>query len=217
MLALDHIVLTGKNVEESSTKYGRRFAIKAIKGGEHEEWGTYNYLAYFSNDSYIEWLGIQDSQIANNSNNPLIQHLVYALENDVFGPFQFALRTNEMDNYINHFKEKNIPFHGPFLGQRERPDGTILTWRMLFPVYDYTKEMLPFLIEWGPNASPNGPSAKSLSNPQAIMNLHYGGVDKEQFKHIYQLKPKRLIKNQFSLQNSKITFNGEQILKFDLV
>ncbi|SES96840.1 Glyoxalase-like domain-containing protein [Oceanobacillus limi] len=217
MLALDHIVLAGENIEESSTKYGRKFAIKAIKGGEHEEWGTYNYLAYFSNESYIEWLGIQDYEKANTSNNPLIQHLVHNLDKQIVGPFQFALRTNEMDHYIDHFNAKNIPFKGPFFGQRERPDGTNLTWRMLFPSYDYTREMLPFLIEWGSSIGSKGPSVDSLSNPQAIMKINYGGIDREKFEHIYQLKPKRLLKKQFALQNSTIIFNEKNNFTFDLV
>ncbi|MUK89738.1 hypothetical protein GMD78_15315 [Ornithinibacillus sp. L9] len=214
MLALDHIVLAGKNIEEDSTNYGRKFAIKAIKGGEHDEWGTYNYLAYFSNESYLEWLGIQDIEKAKNSANPLIQHLVYEIDNHVLAPFQFALRTNNMDHYVEHFKDNNIPYHGPFFGQRKRPDGSNLTWRMLFPAYDHTKEMLPFLIEWGSDSG--GPSIKSLSNPQAILNIYFGGIDKERFEQIYQLKPKRLLKNQFTLQNAKILFSDERKLSFDL-
>jgi hypothetical protein len=215
MLALDHIVIAGKNAEEDSISYNKRMAIKAIKGGEHDNWGTYNYLAYFSNESYIEWLGIQDDEKARNSTNPLIKHLVYMLDHNKTGPFQIALRTDQMDDYISHFKENNIPFEGPFPGKRQRPDGSMLSWRMLFPKYDLDGAMLPFLIEW--SSPEGGPSINSLANPQAITKISYGGIDKAAFMHIYHLKNKRSLTNQFSLQNTKITFNKEGRLSFDLI
>lgn len=216
MLALDHIVFAGKNAKEASHVYGSQFSIKAIKGGEHSHWGTYNYLAYFSNNSYIEWLGVQDDTIARQTSNPLIQHLVYQLDHHLSGPFQIALRTNKMNEYVKHFKKNNIPFSGPFQGHRKRPDGTELRWKMLFPTYDYSKEMLPFLIEWDEPYKANGPNITNLSNPQAISEIKYGGTDKETFKKIYQLKPNRLLKNQIILQNTKVYFNKEDSLKFNL-
>lgn len=215
VLALDHIVITGKNAEEASENYHKRMAIKAIKGGEHENWGTYNYLAYFSNESYIEWLGIQDYDKASESDNPLIKHLVYRLDQNKPGPFQFALRTNQMDEYWKHFQANNIPFDGPFSGERLRPDGTLLTWRMLFPKYHVEDEMLPFLIEWG-NSS-NAPTTQGLTNPQAIMNIHYSGVNKATFMDIYQLKNRKSLSNQFLLRNSKISFKESGDLSFELV
>ncbi|MGY0693662.1 VOC family protein [Virgibacillus sp. FSP13] len=215
MLALDHIVIAGNNAERASAQYGNKFTIKAVKGGEHEEWGTYNYLSYFSNDSYLEWLGVSDKTKAESAVNPLIKHLVYVIENDMAGPFQFALRTNQMDDYITHFKAHNIPYKGPFAGQRERPDGTVLKWRMLFPEYNHTKELLPFLIEWE-NPKDAYPDT-SLLNIQTITKINLSGIDKDTFAHIYQLKPKKLVKNQLTLQNSKILFKENGKLEFSLV
>ncbi|MDY0395356.1 VOC family protein [Virgibacillus halophilus] len=140
MLALDHIVISGKNAESASSNYGRKFSIKAIKGGDHANWGTYNYLAYFSNESYIEWLGVNDPEKMKTADNPLIQHLSKILEEtEQPTAFQFALRTTEMNEYIRHFQEKDIRFYGPVPGQRQRPDGSTLKWRMLFPLFDYQK------------------------------------------------------------------------------
>jgi Glyoxalase-like domain len=213
MLALDHIVIAGRNAEEDSVAYNRQFAIKAVKGGEHGNWGTYNYLAYFSNEAYMEWLGIRDYDKAKTSDNPLIQHLVYMVDNEQHGPFQFALRTNQMDDYIQHFNDNQIPYAGPFYGERKKPDGTMLSWRMLFPSYDIEQTMLPFLIEWNGSA----PTVNSLANQQAIMKIHYSGVDKATFSTIYQLKNRRSFTNQFTLQNTKIVFQENGPLSFQLV
>lgn len=203
MLALDHIVISGKNAELASSNYGRRFSIKAVKGGDHANWGTYNYLAYFSNDSYIEWLGVNDPKKMETADNPLVQHLSNVME-ETNQPtaFQFALRTTEMDAYIRHFQESDIPFYGPVPGLRQRPDGTTLKWRMLFPLFDYEKELLPFLIEW---ETPN--MISGLSNPQAITKIELSGLSKERFAHIYRMKPRKIQKNFLHLQNTKIHFN----------
>lgn len=214
LLALDHIVIAGKNAEDDSLSYNKRFAVKAVKGGEHANWGTYNYLAYFSNQAYIEWLGIQNYEIAKKSDNPLIKHLVYMLDQNKTGPFQFALRTDQMDDYIEHFKNNHISFDGPYAGERRKPDGTLISWRMLFPQYDIENEMLPFLIEW--NNPPGGPFVQSLANPQLISKLNFGGVDKATFMKIYQLKTKKILSNHFTLQNTKLAFQEGTSLSFDL-
>ena len=215
MLALDHIVFAGMDAERASARYGNQFAIKAVKGGQHDHWGTYNYLAYFSNNSYLEWLGVYNEDKIKEADNPLIQHLDHFLEQGGRGPFQFALRTNQMDKYLAHFEKNNIPYQGPFPGKREKPDGTMLKWRMLFPAYDVKKEMLPFLIEW--DRDDDKQMVTSLLNPQAITKISYGGTNRARFRQIYQLKAKSLYKNHFPLTNSKITFTDQTMLSFDLV
>src|SRR5690625_1084009 len=123
MLALDHIVFAGENIEKESAIYSEKYALKTIRGGEHMNWGTYNYLAHFSDNCYIEWLGIYDEVKAQQSDNPLIKHLVYALAQNTLGQYQFALRTNKLVEYVNHFKKIDIPFIGPVQGKRIKPDG----------------------------------------------------------------------------------------------
>ena len=214
MLELDHIVIATPDMDESISQYGNKFAIKAIKGGEHEAWGTYNYLSFFSNNGYLEFLGIDDLEKAKDAENPLIQHLVYVLERNNYGAFQFALRTKQLDQYVTHFEKNNIAYHGPYDAQREKPDGTILKWRMLFPEYNYENGVLPFLIEW---EDPKVVfSEANLANAQNITKIKFGGITKEDFAHIYQLKPKKLNKNLLHLLNSKILFDDDKKLRFDL-
>lgn len=214
MLALDHIVINSTNTNDIITRSGKKMAIKAVKGGEHDDWGTFNYLSHFSNNSYLELLGVNDLDKAVQSTNPLIQHLLYMQRNEINGPFQFALRTKQLDSYVTHFQKQGIPFKGPFPAQREKPDGTILRWRMLFPVYDYTTETMPFLIEWEDQKAAFAET--NLANTQSITRVYYGSLDKPSFARIYQLKPKKLNKNQISLSNSNIYFAGDGQISFEL-
>lgn len=205
MLYLDHIIWTGDNIEKVSNQYGKDFAVKSVKGGEHEDWGTFNYLTHMSNNCYLEWLGIRDMKRAEMQEMPLIQHLTYALNNGIHGPFQFALRTNKINAYIDHFKQNDIPFTGPFVGERRKPNGQLLSWRMVFPHGDYKNgEVIPFLIEW------DQPEHKrvdvSLINHQAITDIYLSGVTKDRFSHIFHLPNKKLGGNKIKLPNTRIHF-----------
>src|SRR5690625_6326622 len=148
MLSLDHIVIASSDLEKASKKYEETFDIKTVKGGEHESWGTYNYLAYFSNDSYIEWLGSSKTAIARNSDNPLIQHLVYLLGRGLQEPYQLALQTCNLDGFVEHFQSEKLPFIGPVPGIRNRPDGKMMTWWRLFPTYNVNMGTLRCVSEW---------------------------------------------------------------------
>lgn len=215
MLELDHIVFAGKDIVEASAAYGDKFKVVAIKGGEHEEWGTYNYLAYLLNDCYVEWLGVRDFERVKRSDLPLIQHLAYLLERDIQGPYQLALRTNQLDNYVEHFTKNNISYTGPFSSERIEPDGTKLTWRMLFPTYDYTREILPFLIEWDQPLEER--VDQTLVNSKTITQVDFGGTGEERFKEVYDLSNKKRLMNRSLLKNTKLNFTNSGFITFNIV
>lgn len=212
MLSLDHIVFAGNDLQAVTKNYGN-ISLKSVKGGIHENWGTYNYLAYFANNCYIEWLGILDIEKAETSANPLINHLIHVLEKNIDGPFQFALRTTKLDAYVEHFQENNIPFIGPVDGERQKPDGSTLKWRMLFPTYNYEVETLPFLIEWSESESKRFDI--SLINSQAISELIVGNLSKERYKEIYQLRT-RAISRPVRLRNTVIKFTADGTLSMNV-
>lgn len=207
MLMLDHLVFAGNDIEEMSGAYGTKYNLKAVFGGNHDAWGTYNYLAYFSNNSYIEWLGINNEELANKSDSPLIKHLTYHLNNNQAGLFQFALKTKKLDHYVTHFEENHIPYTGPYQGSRKLTNGKTITWRMLFPTYDYKKETLPFLIEWDQPESER--VTVSLVNSSAITEVKYGGTSLENFLHIYDLPFKRRLRNSVRLRNTTLVFKDD--------
>lgn len=182
MLALDHIILAAIDPKQAANDFAKKHGVTVLEGGKHENWGTYNYLAYFSNDCYLEWLGIFDQNIAAQSDNPLIMQLARALHKDAEGPLQFALRTDEMDDYLDHFDETAIPYTGPIAGNRNRPDGSLLEWRMLFP--ENKKARYPFLIEWG--KVKNVPRDSTLINEQQIDSLYPVITNSNAFENIFQ-------------------------------
>src|SRR5699024_1612107 len=113
------------------------------------------------------------------------------------------------------FKENDIPFTGPFNAERTQIDGTKLTWRMLFPTYDYKEEMLPFLIEWDKPLDER--VDQTLVNSKTITKVDYGGTNLERFKHIYNVSTKKRLMNRSLLKNTKLNFTNSGILTFDIV
>ncbi|MCP3029760.1 VOC family protein [Halobacillus sp. A1] len=189
MLAFDHIVVASENPLDDRRQLTEKYNLTGVPGGHHENWGTFNELSYFSNRNYIEWLGLQHPDTASQSDNPLIQQFKQTFDQGNMGPFQFALRTTDMDGYISYFRSQNIAYTGPFPGERMRPDGSVLKWRMLFPKGPAGLPPLPFLIEW---EGVNEPSQASDINAEKFQSLSIGTEEIERYKevlvHTFQLK-----------------------------
>ncbi|KGP71065.1 VOC family protein [Pontibacillus yanchengensis] len=222
MLAFDHLVVLSSSPEKAQHDFSSKHGVRGLKGGHHESWGTYNHLAFFDNQAYIEWIGIENHERAEASDNPLIKHVSYSNQQEIEGTIQFALRTNEMDEVIRYFDKEEIAYEGPFEGSRTKPNGTTLSWRMLFPSFDASKEVLPFLIEW--DGPPNAPDDDSLINATPFSKIHVGVKDLEkatlQWQHIYQLESPTYKKDnsenpytQWNLENGTLILSPNTTLK----
>ncbi|WP_052360567.1 VOC family protein [Oceanobacillus manasiensis] len=207
MLAIDHIVITAHDPKKAAEEFGKKYDVIVVKGGEHEKWGTHNYLAYFTNNCYIEWIGLFDKQLAFQSNNPLIKQVVKSLGDGVEKPIQYALRTEEMAKFEEQFKQERIAYHGPVSAGRSRPDGTTLSWKMLFPE---PSTRLPFLIEW---ASANKPADPKLINQKKLSLLEIPAHHQADVENVLHLS---ISNNLYLAVNGKIQFTSKKTIDFFL-
>lgn len=158
-IQLDHLVHAVNRPEAVREAFRAEFGLHSVKGGSHPQWGTYNALAYFGL-SYLEWIGVRDEATARTTAfSSYIANRLAIGE----GVTQMALRTGQMDDFVRNWRARGLPFDGPFEASRQRPDGVVLRWRMLFPKQpenaclqddlmnceDANQMLLPFLIEWG--------------------------------------------------------------------
>ncbi|WP_054970778.1 VOC family protein [Alicyclobacillus ferrooxydans] len=143
--AVDHVLHAVNDPYDVRRGFEDRFSLHGTAGGKHPDWGTYNELAYFDL-SYIEWIGIQNFILAARSRfGREVMRSLSVRE----GVGQFALRTHEMDAIVADWARRGLPFWGPAHGERIRPDGTVIRWRLLFPGHTGSDDYaLPFLIEW---------------------------------------------------------------------
>ncbi|SER13729.1 VOC family protein [Piscibacillus halophilus] len=204
MLAFDHLVIFSNDPKRHQEIFSSSHKQVGVSGGQHDNWGTYNHLAFYKNNAYIEWLGIEKDEKAKSSENPLIQHAYFAKKKDQEGPIQFALRVKDIESYQQHFDEHDIAYYGPFPGSRTRPDGSVLEWKMLFPKYHFDSEPLPFLIEW--NGEGNRPLDDADLNPsdfnRVIIYSEQPDVFSERLKTIYQLDDSENM--EWELENGKL-------------
>ena len=145
-LALDHLVHFIKADPSEAAARWRNEGYKAVLGGSHENWGTYNSLLYIG-QSYLAFLSIEKNHIAADAENPLINQLTDELPlGDGLG--QLCFRTSNIEDLRIELKKKGFETLPIFKGSRKRQDGSMLSWKMLFfkenPDYKY-----PFFIDWG--------------------------------------------------------------------
>lgn len=145
-LSFDHLVHFVHRPPAEAARLFREAGFHAVTGGRHTHWGTWNSLSYFGL-SYVEFLAVEDAAVAGRSDNPLIAQLVAEHELGE-GLGQIALRTSEMDRWVERFRSLGLKLTGPVDGSRTRDDGKTLRWRMLFAEDPQTARKLPFLIEW---------------------------------------------------------------------
>ncbi|KON88432.1 hypothetical protein AF332_17525 [Sporosarcina globispora] len=145
-LLLDHLVHFIKGNPAEAVAKWRNFGYKAVFGGKHENWGTYNSLLYIGH-SYLEFLSIEKKHIAADAENPLIKQLTEELPLGE-GIGQICFRTSNIEELQVELVRKGFETLPIFEGSRMRQDGSILSWKMLFfkenPGYKY-----PFFIDWG--------------------------------------------------------------------
>lgn len=146
--AFDHLVFFSHHPKEAIQPLKQK-GIHAVMGGRHDTWGTYNTLTYFDL-SYIEFLGIENLEIAKtHEENRLVTRIVkmLAVENQE-GPATIAIRTNQIDELAEKFKQEGLKVYGPLPGQRVRGDGEVIRWQLLFAEDSSSKLGLPFFIQW---------------------------------------------------------------------
>ncbi|HWL24001.1 MAG TPA: VOC family protein [Ureibacillus sp.] len=148
MYKLDHIVHFVDHPEVLVDRMSDE-GVRTVLGGKHEMWGTYNSLSYFENLSYIEYIGIFDEELFNKSAKvPYTLHESYEKNNRRNGFTRIALRTNTINEDAKRLKEAGLFVDGPKSFSRKRPDGTIVSWKLLHFGLEGNELEFPFLIEW---------------------------------------------------------------------
>ncbi|MGM9924539.1 MAG: VOC family protein [Bacillus sp. (in: firmicutes)] len=122
--------------------------LHAVEGGRHENLGTHNALSYFDL-SYIELIGIFDQQLIE-----MPAEEKYSLKETIRrnkhtnGLRRIALRSTNLEADAERFRKLGLEVYGPSPLSRRRPDGSLLSWKLLFAGMPDDALELPFFIEW---------------------------------------------------------------------
>lgn len=141
----DHVVIAVRDLGEAMRRY-RILGFDVSPGGRHTGLGTYNAIIRFGLD-YIELISIYDEAEAVSS-GPAGKVLVDFLRRHESGLLGYALATTDIEQDAERFQRVDLVAFGPFAMQRMRPDGHLLSWRLLVPSGVPWRRPWPFLILW---------------------------------------------------------------------
>ncbi|MDQ0272488.1 VOC family protein [Cytobacillus purgationiresistens] len=143
----DHLVHFVKDPLQTM-KVLKDIGLHAVEGGRHESYGTYNSLSYFDL-SYIEIIGVFNQELVEEAAGieySLRESFVH--NNYSEGLTRVAIRTEDIEADAKRFRDLGLEVNGPLPLSRKRPDGKLITWRLLYiGSKDHDLEM-PFFIQW---------------------------------------------------------------------
>ncbi|MEK4423890.1 VOC family protein [Solibacillus sp. FSL K6-1523] len=149
-LQFDHFVHLTADPKKAIETF-QAIGLHAVEGGKHENLGTYNALSYFGL-SYVELIGIFDEALVKTAANIKYSLRDTFIENQLQqGPQRIALRSNNLTALAEHFRSLGLEVNGPSDFSRTRPDGTLVTWKLLFAGKPSDSITLPFFIQWDEN------------------------------------------------------------------
>jgi catechol 2,3-dioxygenase-like lactoylglutathione lyase family enzyme len=141
----DHTVIAVRDLDAAIERY-RALGFEVNPGGRHTGLGTYNAIIRFGLD-YIELISVYDANEAATRGSQGDALLDY-LKKREGGLVGYALATTNIEQDAERFRTTNLAALGPFPMQRMRPDGHLLSWRLLVPEGVSWCRPWPFLIQW---------------------------------------------------------------------
>ena len=141
-LGLDNVALACTDPDETAAALESRLGLAATGGGLHPDHGTRNRLIWLG-DAYLELIGVVDPELA--SRSWLGRPVLAALASDGAGGLvTWAVAVDDLDVALR-WAPPDSGLVGPVAGERRRPDGRVVRWRVAHPEAPSTTA--PILIE----------------------------------------------------------------------
>lgn len=159
-LALDHVIYGTLDLTAAAHVFEARHGLASYEGGRHRGLGTGNRIVPLG-DAYVELMGVVDAEEARVS--PLATWLRAQTEAGD-RPVAWCVRTDDLDAVAERLGLT------PVAMQRERPDGSALSWRLAGLERAMGDGAVPFFIQWD---APEGdlPGRVPAAHPSAAVRL----------------------------------------------
>jgi hypothetical protein len=137
---IDHLVLAVGDPDRTAEELEETLGLRASGGGRHDRLGTFNRLVWLG-DSYLELIGVFDPALAAESwiGRPVVASLEAG-----GGLATWAVAIDDLDSQLRWTAGDGV-LSGPLDGERRRPDGRLVRWRLAQPAV--LSPTSPFLIE----------------------------------------------------------------------
>lgn len=147
---LDHLVFAVANLDDGIAQLEAATGVRAQFGGAHPGQGSHNALLALGPRVYLEIVAPDPAQA-----NPRSLASLGLSETRSSRMVGWALEAPDLDGLIAEAGAKGFPMAGPTSGERQRPDGYLLSWRIATLADQRIGDGLaPFFIDWGATEHP---------------------------------------------------------------
>lgn len=146
-MKLDHVVYFTKRTPLEIVEEQRKIGWHTVVGGSHEKWGTSNALMYVRN-AYVEWLSLENEQVANASENPLVKLYLHDIKQHE-GWGTICCSVDQIEQFNQYLMNKGYQTSGVLHAERKTLQGDLRKWKMIFIEQEPSNALpYPFFIEW---------------------------------------------------------------------
>lgn len=144
LIGIDHFIVATTDPDRAAEKLERTVGVHAGAGGRHEAHGTFNRLAWLG-DSYIELMGVFDAALA--ARSWFGSHALSVTRRAESGALGVVLASDDLRSDMALLRGVGSILGEPEEGQRVRPDGRVVRWRLAHAPAPDPELGLTFLIE----------------------------------------------------------------------
>lgn len=146
---VDHLVYAVADLEAGRDEIERLLGVRPILGGRHPQYGTHNALLSLGPAIYLEI-------IAPDPELDVPERGVLFGADGVREPrlVTWALRSEAIDESAAAASSAEVGLGPIESGSREKPDGTVISWKLSDPYAMPLDGAVPFLISWGDTPHP---------------------------------------------------------------
>lgn len=127
LVGIDHVIVAVADPDRAAAELESVLGLRATAGGRHEAHGTHNQLIFLG-DSYLELMGVFDAAIAQDSWwGTHIQRLLSGAPAAYAG---LPVASDDLDADISRLRGLGSPVGDAIPGERRRPDGEVVRWRV---------------------------------------------------------------------------------------
>ena len=147
---VDHLVYATADLDAGVAQIESLARVRPIAGGSHPGWGTRNALLGLGPGCYLEVIGPDPDQA------PPARGRAFGLDGSHGGLLvTWAAKADHLDALHASAAEQGVRLGAVQGGSRQRPDGTLLTWRLTDPREVVAEGIVPFFIDWGASPHPS--------------------------------------------------------------
>jgi Glyoxalase-like domain len=149
-LGIDHLVIAVPDPDGAADALSAELGLRPAGGGRHEALGTFNRLVWLG-DTYLELIGVFDDKLAREAwvGRPTLAVL---RSGPGMGLATWAIASDDIDADLDRLKTGRSDIGFAQAGQRLRPDGRLVTWRLAAPA-SLGHSDPPFLIQHDPESA----------------------------------------------------------------